>query len=388
MPQPPIYLDHAATTPVRPEVLDAMRPYFDAKFGNASSVHRWGREARAATDEARERIAACLGAQPDEICLTSGGTEADNLAVLGGWRVQQGNGRPGLVSTPIEHKAVLESVHQAAREGADERLLRIDRAGTVNLDSARELIRADVAMVSVMWVNNETGVIQPVEALGALARDAGATFHTDAVQAFGKLAVDVRTLPVDYLSVSGHKFGAPKSIGAVFVRRGTPIAPLFFGGSQDRGRRPGTENTAYAVALATAMELAVREREVEVARLHALRDRLESALVAQVPELVVHGREAPRVPHLLHFSVPGTDSESMLVSFDLKGVAVSSGSACQSGSVTPSHVLSAMGLPKELGSAAIRMSLGKLTTDEHVDRVAALLPDVVRAARQMAGTFA
>jgi cysteine desulfurase len=293
-----------------------------------------------------------------------------------------------LVSTPIEHKAVLEAVHQAAREGADERLLRIDRTGTVNLDSAREHIRADVAMVSVMWVNNETGVIQPIEALGALAREAGATFHTDAVQAFGKLAIDVRTLPVDFLSVSGHKFGAPKSIGAVFVRRGTPIAPLFFGGSQDRGRRPGTENTPYAVALATAMELAVREREAEVARLRALRDRLEAALVAQVPELVVHGREASRVPHLLHFSVPGTDSESMLVSFDLKGVAVSSGSACQSGSVTPSHVLSAMGLPPELGSAAIRMSIGKLTTDEHVDRVAALLPDVVCAARQMAGKFA
>ena len=387
MPPPPIYLDHAATTPVRPEVLDAMLPYFSAKFGNASSTHRWGREARAATDAARERIAACLGAQPDEICLTSGGTEADNLAVLGGWRVQQGHGKPGIVSTPIEHKAVLASVHQAAHEGADERLLSVQANGVVSLDSARQHIRDDVALVSVMWVNNETGVIQPIEELAAIAKGAGAIFHTDAVQAFGKLAVDARTIPFDFLSVSGHKFGAPKSIGAVFVRRGTPLAPLFFGGSQDRGRRPGTENTPYAVALATAMELTLREKEAECARLRALRDRLEAALLARVPDLVVHGHEAPRVPHILHVSVPGADSESLLMALDLKGIAASSGSACQSGSVTPSHVLSAMGLPPELGAAAIRFSVGKLTTDEQIDRVSELFPDVVRTARRMAGKF-
>ena len=387
MPAPPIYLDHAATTPVRPEVLAAMLPYFDAKFGNASSTHRWGREARAATDAARERIAACLGAQPDEICLTSGGTEADNLAVLGGWRVQQGHGRPGIVSTPIEHKAVLASVHQAAREGADERLLAIEPTGAVNLDSARHHIRSDVGMVSVMWVNNETGVIQPIPELAALAKAAGAIFHTDAVQAFGKIRVDAKAIPFDFLSVSGHKFGAPKSIGAVFVRRGTPLAPLFFGGTQDRGRRPGTENTAFAVALATAMELTLSEMDAETARLRALRDRLEASLVARVPELVVHGRDAERVPHILHVSVAGTDSESMLMALDLQGVAASSGSACQSGSVTPSHVLDAMGLPPELGSSAVRMSVGKLTTEEHVDRVAAIFPEVVQKARHLAGKF-
>ena len=387
MPQPPIYLDHAATTPVRPEVLEAMLPYYSAKFGNASSAHRWGREARAATDAARERIAACLGAQPDEICLTSGGTEADNLAVLGGWRVQQGRGRAGIVSTPIEHKAVLESVHQAAREGGDERLLAIDATGVVNLDSARQHIRGDVALVSVMWVNNETGVIQPIAELAALAKEAGAIFHTDAVQAFGKLEVDVRTLRCDFLSVSGHKFGAPKSIGAVYVRRGTPLAPLFFGGSQDRGRRPGTENTPMAVALATAMELALAERDAEVARLRALRDRLQSLLTERIPELVVHGRGASRVPHILHVSVPDADSESLLMALDLAGVAASSGSACQSGSVTPSHVLSAMGLPPALGASAVRMSVGKLTNDEQIDRVAALFPEAVKAARAMAGRF-
>lgn len=383
----PIYLDHAATTPVRPEVLEAMLPYFSGKFGNASSAHRWGREARAASDAARERIAVCLGAQPDEICLTSGGTEADNLAVLGGWRVQQGSGRPGIVSTPIEHKAVLASVHQAAKEGGDERLIAIDAGGTARLDDARAHIRADVAMVSVMWVNNETGVIQPIAELAALAKEAGAIFHTDAVQAFGKIAVDARAIPFDFLSVSGHKFGAPKSIGAVFVRRGTPLAPLFFGGTQDRGRRPGTENVPYAIALATAMELTLAQKDAECARLRALRDRLQAALVARVPGIIVHGRDADRVPHILHVSVPGTDSESMLMALDLAGVAASSGSACQSGSVTPSHVLSAMGLPAEIGSAAVRMSVGVLTTEEQIDRVAAIFPDAVTSARALAGRF-
>ncbi len=387
MPQPPIYLDHAATTPVRPEVLEAMLPYFSAKFGNASSTHRWGREARAATDAARERIAACLGAEPDEICLTSGGTEADNLAVLGGWRVQQGLGRPGIVTTPIEHKAVLASAHQAAREGGEERLIAVDASGVINLDSARRHIRDDVAVVSVMWVNNETGVIQPVAELAAMAKAAGAVFHTDAVQAFGKLPVDARSIPFDFLSVSGHKFGAPKSIGAVYVRRGTALAPLFFGGTQDRGRRPGTENVPMAVALATAMELALTEREATCARLRALRDRLQASLLACVPGLVVHGCAPERVPHMLHLSVPGTDSESMLMALDLQGVAASSGSACQSGSVTPSQVLSAMGVAEDLASAAVRMSLGSLTTGEQIDRVVAVFPDVVRSARAMAGSF-
>ncbi len=387
MTKPPIYLDHAATTPVRPEVIEAMLPYFGVKFGNASSTHRWGREARAATDAARERIAACLGANPDEICLTSGGTEADNLTVLGSWRAQRGSNRNAVVTTPIEHKAVLMSAHQVAREGGDERLLDIDSTGLVNLDSARRHIRDDVAVASVMWVNNETGVIQPIEDLVALSKSAGAVFHTDAVQAFGKVEVDARKVPFDLLSVSGHKFGAPKSIGAVYVRRGTPLAPLFFGGTQDRGRRPGTENVPMAVALATAMELTLREKDAECARLRALRDRLESALLERVPDAVVHGRGAPRAPHMLSLSVPGTDSESMLMALDLQGVACSSGSACQSGSITPSHVLNAMGVSPELGAAAVRMSVGKLTTEEHIDRVVALFPALIVKARGLAGQF-
>jgi len=291
------------------------------------------------------------------------------------------------VTSPIEHKAVLASMHQAAREGADERILAVDADGVVAMDSARALIRDDVAIASVMWVNNETGVIQPIAELAALAKERGAIFHTDAVQAFGKVDIDTKAVPVDFLSISGHKFGAPKAIGAVYVRRGTALAPLFFGGTQDRGRRPGTENVPMAIALATAMELTLAERDAEVARLRALRDRLEQALLAKVPDAVVHGRGAPRAPHILNLSVPGTDSESMLMALDLQGIAASSGSACQSGSVTPSHVLDAMGVRADIGSAAIRLSLGKLTTDEHIDRVLEIFPSLIAKSRGMAGRF-
>lgn len=383
--QSPIYLDHAATTPVRREVFEAMAPFFGPRFGNPSSTHRWGREARAALDEARERVAACLGAAPDEVCFTSGGTEADNLAVLGGWRILKAKGRKAIVSTPIEHKAVLQAVHQAAKEGAEERMLKVDPTGAVNLEDAQAQLGADVALCSVMWINNETGVIQPIEELARLTKTAGGVFHTDAVQAFGKLDVDARKVPFDFVSVSGHKVGAPKGIGAFYIRRGTPLEPLFFGGSQDRGRRPGTENVAAAVGLATAMELAVAEREAHWAELEVLRDRLEAALVARIPDCLVHGRLAKRAPHILNVSVPGTDSESLLMALDLQGVACSSGSACQSGSITPSHVLAAMGVRADLASAAIRLSLGALTTELEIARVAELFPALIAKARGLAG---
>ena len=377
----PIYLDHAATTPVRPEVLAAMEPYFGVRFGNPSSAHRWGREARAALDESRERVARCIGAHPDELCFTSGGTEGDNLAILGGWRVLKPKGRNAIATSPIEHKAVLASVHKAAAEGAEERLLAVDAAGTVSMDSARELVRADTALCSVMWVNNEIGTIQPIEALAAHCRTVGAIFHTDAVQAFGKVDIDARKVPFDFLAISGHKIGAPKGSGAMFIRRGTPLEPLFFGGSQDRGRRPGTENVAYAVGLATAAELAVVEHAAECARLGALRDRLEEAILAAIPDAVVHGRGAPRATHVLNVSIPGTDSESMLMALDLQGVAASGGSACQSGSVEPSHVLRALGVRADLAGAAIRMSVGALTTDAAIDRVIQLFPALALKAR-------
>ncbi len=264
MPEP-IYLDHAATTPVRGEVRAAMEPFFGPTFGNPSSAHRWGRAARAALDEARERVAHTLGARPDEIVFTSGGTESDNLAILGAWRARRDPARAAVVSSTIEHKAVLGAVHQAADEGAEQRLLPVDAHGRVDLGAPT--IDCDVAVCSVMWVNNETGVVQPVATIADRARASGAVFHTDAVQAFGKIDIDVSTLPIDLLTISGHKIGAPKGVGALYVRRGTPLAPLLHGGTQDRGRRPGTENVAYAVALATAAELANAEREAECTRL-------------------------------------------------------------------------------------------------------------------------
>jgi cysteine desulfurase len=387
MPQP-IYLDHAATTPVRPEVLDAMQPYFAGRFGNPSSTHRWGREARVALDEARERVAQCLGAAPDEVCFTSGGTEADNLAVLGAWREVRESSkgtRSAVATTPIEHKAILGAVHQAAREGATERTIEVTAGGVVDRGSFDAVVRDDVAVCSVMWVNNEIGTLQPVPELAAAAKARGVVFHTDAVQAFGKVAIDAKSMPFDMLTISGHKVGAPKGIGAIFIRRGAPLQPLMHGGSQGGGRRPGTENVAYGVGLARAAELAVKEREEEWTRLEGMRDRLEAALVARIPDAMVHGRGAPRAPHILNLSVPGTDSESLLMALDMAGVACSAGSACQSGSITPSHVLTAMGVKPELAVAAIRMSLGCLTTDESIERVSQLFPALIEKARRLSG---
>jgi cysteine desulfurase len=377
----PIYLDHAATTPVRREVLEAMLPFFGERFGNPSSMHRWGREARVALDEARERVAACLGAHTDEIIFTSCGTEGDNLAVLGAWRAQRERGRRAISTTPIEHKAVLAAAHQAESEGAELRLLPVSCDGVVDMDAIRDAMDDQLAICSVMWINNEIGTIQPIPEIAALAQENGVVFHTDAVQALGKVEIDVRKLPVSMLAVSGHKIGAPKGVGALFIRRGTPMQPLFFGGGQDRGRRPGTENVAYAVGFATAAELAVAEREEECARLRAMRERLEHAILQQVPDAIIHGREAERAPHIINISIPECDAESLLMALDMRGVAASAGSACQSGAASASHVLTALGVDANEASGALRLSLGSLTTEEHVTRVSELLPALVNKAR-------
>ena len=381
MPHPPIYLDNAATTPVREEVFEAMRPFFGAKFGNPSSVHRFGREARVALDEARERLATCLGAHADEVSFNSCGTEGDNTAVLCLWRAMRDAGRNAVVTTPIEHKAVLAAAHEVAHEGGEERTLDVDANGVVIDESFDALVRDDVAVTSVMWVNNETGVIQDIPALAKRAKARGVSFHTDAVQAFGKIAIDARTQAFDLLSISGHKIGAPKGIGALYIRRGTAFEPLIRGGSQDRGRRAGTENVAYVVGLATAAELAVAEREQHWQETERMRDRLQALLLAAIPDAVVHSVGARRAPHVLNISVPGTDNESLLMALDLRGVACSGGSACQSGSVIPSHVLSAMGVEPSLAAAAIRMSFGPINTEADVDRVAELFPKLVAKAR-------
>lgn len=381
----PIYLDHAATTPVREEVLEAMMPFFGPRFGNPSSVHRWGREARTALDEARERVARCLGANTDEIVFTSGGTEADNIGVLGAWRARRDEGRRAVVTTPIEHKAVLAAVHQAAREGADERFVEMTQDGVVDRASFDKLVDSATSIASVMWVNNEIGTIQPIGELAQKAKSVGALFHTDAVQAFGKVEIDAKKIAFDFLTVSGHKIGAPKGIGAAFVRRGTSIEPLFHGGSQDRGRRPGTENVAMVIGFARAAELAVAEREEEWAKLEKMRNRLEDALLAKIPDAVIHGRNAPaRAPHITNISVPGTDSESMLMALDLRGIGCSAGSACQSGSITPSHVLTAIGVEPDVANSAIRMSIGCLTTEACIDRIAEVFPALVAKARAQA----
>ena len=383
MPIDPIYLDHAATTPVREEVFEAMKPFYGPRFGNPSSTHRWGREARAALDEARERVGRCLGARADEICFTSGGTEADNLAILGAWRALKAKGRTAVVTTPIEHKAILGAVHQAAQEGAEERFLEMTHDGVVDPASFDTLVDDKVAVCTIMWVNNEIGSIQPVPELAAKAKQRGALVHTDAVQAFGKIRIDAQTQQFDFLTISGHKFGAPKGIGALFIRRGTHIEPLMHGGTQDRGRRPGTENVAAAVGLARAAELTLAECEAHCARIRKLRDKLEAGILAMIPDAVIHGRGAERAPHILNVSVPGTDSESLLMALDLRGIAASGGSACQSGSISPSHVLTAIGVRPDLASAAIRMSLGVLTTDQSIDRVIEVFPALVAKARQL-----
>jgi cysteine desulfurase len=379
----PVYLDHAATTPVREEVFEAMKPFYGPRFGNPSSTHRWGREARAALDEARERVGRCLGARPDEICFTSGGTEGDNLAILGAWRALKAKGRKAVLTSPIEHKAILGAVHQAAREGAEERFLGMTPDGVIDRKSFDDLMDDAVAVCSTMWVNNEIGTIQPVPEMATRAKERGAFFHTDAVQAFGKVSIDAQKQQFDFLTISGHKIGAPKGIGALFIRRGTAIEPLMHGGTQDRGRRPGTENVAAAVGLARAAELTLAECEANCVRLLALRDRLEAGILERVPDAVVHGRGAERAPHILNLSVPGTDSESLLMALDLRGIAASGGSACQSGSIDPSHVLAALGVRPDLASAAIRMSLGSLTTDHSIDRVLEVFPTLVAKARQL-----
>ena len=369
-----LYLDHAATTPVRPEVRDAMEPFLADRFGNPSSSHGPGRAARAALETARERVAAALGAEPDEIVFTGSGTEADNLAVLGHWRARGG----GVAVSAIEHSAVRRAAASAAREGAPVATLAVDEAGRLDLDALTETLQGDTRLVSVMAANNEVGTIQPVAEIAAWCREHGATFHTDAVQAVGHVPVSVAGIGCDLLAMSAHKFGGPKGVGALYVRRGTELAPLLHGGGQERGLRAGTSNVAGAVGLATALDAAVAEQAAEARRLRALRDRLESALTGSVEGLVVNGTGAERLPHVLSVAIPDLDSDVLLASMDLAGLAVSSGSACHSGASAPSHVLLAMGVEAD---AVLRFSLGWPTTEAEIDRAIAVFREVAERAR-------
>jgi cysteine desulfurase len=373
-----IYLDHAATTNLRREVLDAMLPYFDTRFGNPSSIHRWGREARNALEEARERLARALGARRREVIFTGGGTEADNLAVLGCWRARGASG--AVVCSAVEHKAVSAAAKHAGAEGAPLIVVAVDADGLIDIGALTEALRAAPCVVSVMWGNNEVGTIQPIAEIAAHCRNAGIAFHTDAVQAFGKLRVRVDETAIDMLSISAHKIGGPKGVGALFVRDGVSLHPLTHGGGQERDLRPGTENVAAAVGLAVAAELAANEQVAEHARLTALRDRLQARLCALVPDVVVNGAGAPRLPHILHVSLPAADQEALIIGMDLEGVAVSGGSACQSGTVEPSHVLVAMGRA-HAEDASVRFSLGHSTTVNEVDAAAEIFARVAARVR-------
>ena len=384
-----VYLDNAATTPVRPEVLEAMLPYLgkDA-FGNPSSAHRFGRAARAGIEEAKRTIAAALGAEPGQVIFTSGGTEADNLAVIGAALAARDQGRPFRVAvSAIEHKAVLAAAHAVRHLGGEEIILPVHASGIVDEGALTEALGRGVAAVSVMWVNNEVGVVQPVARLAARCREAGVCFHSDAVQAFGKLPVSLADAGCTLLTISGHKIGAPKGIGALLVRDRHAVEAIIHGGGQQFGIRPGTENVPGIVGLAKAVELAANEQADLAACVRSLRDQLERRLLEVVPDAVINGWQAERAPHVCNVSIPGTDSEALLMHLDLAGIACSSGSACSTGAVEPSHVLTAMGVPHELGVAALRFSFGKDNTVEDVEAVVAALPKIVEKVRALSAVL-
>ena len=389
MTRPLVYLDHAATTPVRAEVLEAMLPYLTAQgFGNPSSAHRFGRAARAGLEQARREVAQAVGAEPNQVIFTSGGTEADNLGILGAaLAARDRGGSMCAVVSAIEHKAILAAAHAVCHLGGREVLLPVDRRGQVELAALEEALRERPAVVSIMWVNNEVGIVQPVAAIAERCAAAGVTFHTDAVQAFGKVPMRLADFACTLATISGHKIGAPKGIGALIVRDRKAIEAIIHGGGQQFGIRPGTENVAGAVALGRAAALAAAEQAREAERLRALRDDLAARLLAAVPDLVVNGDGAERAPHVLSVSVPGADSEALLMHLDLAGIAVSSGSACSTGTVEPSHVLIAMGLARELALGAIRLSLGHASTPDDVARAAEEMPGVVAKVRKLAGVL-
>ncbi|HEV8265009.1 MAG TPA: cysteine desulfurase family protein [Gemmatimonadales bacterium] len=384
-----VYLDNAATTAVRPEVLEAMLPYLgkDA-FGNPSSAHRFGRAARAGIEAAKRQVAEALGAEPNEVIFTSGGTEADNLAIIGAALAARDRGGPFRVAvSATEHKAALAAAHAVQHLGGEEIILPVTASGTVDQAALDAALARGVALVSVMWVNNEVGTVQPVARIARRCSETGVLFHTDAVQAFGKVPVSLRDVPCTLLTLSGHKIGAPKGIGALIVRDRHAVEAIIHGGGQQFGIRPGTENVPGIVALGTAAELAAREQAELAGRLAALRDELERRLVEIIPDAVINGWQGERAPHVSNVSIPGTDSEAMLMHLDLAGIACSSGSACSTGAVEPSHVLSAMGVPRELGVAALRFSFGKDNAAEDVDALAAAIPKIVEKVRALSAVL-
>ena len=382
-----VYLDHNATTPVRPEVLEAMLPFFGERYGNASSVHAFGQDAKGAMEEARAQVAKFLNATPGEIVFTGGGTESDNMGVLGAARMLAPKGRHVVVSA-IEHEAVRSAADALEAEGFAVTRVPARADGVVDPAAVEQALRPDTILVSIMAANNETGVIQPTAAIGAILAPRGIAFHVDAVQAAGKIPIDVQAWQVTLATITAHKFYGPKGAGALYVKRGFRTAPLYFGGEHERGRRAGTENVPAIVGLGAASELAQAELGAKPAAIAALRDRMEEGILAAVPQVVRHGTGAPRVCNTSHLSFVGAEGEHLILSLDMKGFAVSAGSACKAGSSHPSHVLLGMGVPANVAQAAVRFSLGRTTTPADIDRLLEVVPEVVKKLRAGSPSFA
>ena len=379
-----IYLDYAATAPVLPEVLDAMLPFFMSQFGNPSGVHAFGRETRKAVEQARRRTAGLLGADSREIVFTSGGSESNNLAIKGAAYSLRTKGNH-IVTSKIEHPSVLNTCRWLEKQGFRVTYLPVDSCGTVSPEDVREAICPDTVLVSIMTANNEIGTVQPVSEVGKICRDKGVVFHSDAVQAAGMLKTDVRAMNVDLLSLSAHKFHGPKGTGALYVRKGTKLEAVIHGGEQERGLRAGTENVPGIVGLGKAAEIAGSEMKKNTAQIRELRDLLIQRIQEKVPDAFLNGHPVNRLPNNCHFSFSGIESEALLLRLDLAGISVSSGSACTSGSMEPSHVLQAIGLKDEVLRSGIRMTLGKETTREEIERTAQILPEIVADLRKMRG---
>jgi cysteine desulfurase len=383
-----VYLDNNATTPALPQVVEAMQGYFGEHFGNASSIHHYGQETRAAVERARESVAALVGCRASEIVFTSGGTEGDNLAIFGLANNQSDKTRHHVITSTIEHHAVLNSCKHLEASGGEVTYVPVDGRGQVDPDDVRRALRPNTRLITIMMANNETGVLQPVEEIGKIAAEADVYFHTDAVQAAGKVPIDVKRIGCDLLSISGHKMHAPQGVGALYVRKGTILRPMLFGGSHERSRRAGTENVPGIVALGKAAEIA-REAFArgDMEHMSAQRDRLEQTILGEVESTGLNGKGAPRVPNTASIYFDYIEGEALVISLDLKGLAVSTGAACSSGAIEPSHVLTAMGLSPERARGSLRFSLGKQNTGEDVDFALSLVPQSVARLRELSPIY-